>query len=104
MKNIKYETKLELSFAAENGKRNLAETINRMETVLKHLKEIQSECTSANVHEDAFFIADRLRRASNEIHGYVCTSLALELASEAGAMEQLAKINLRLSRIENEED
>lgn len=103
MKNIKYETKLELSFAAENGRRNLAETINRMETALKHLKEIQSECSSAIVEEDAFFIADRLRRASNEIHGYVCTSLALELASAAGAIEKLARIDMRLSRIEDED-
>jgi len=103
MKNIKYETKLELSFATENGKRNLAETISRMETALKHLKEIQNECSSANVEDDTFYIADRLRRASNEIHGYVCTSLALELASAAGAIDKLARIDMRLSRIEDED-
>ena len=95
---VKDATGMELSLAASEGKRNLAETISRMETALKHLKEFQSEYKEAakDSEENAFYMAERLRRASNEIHGYICTSLALELATTAGSLEQLAKIACRL--------
>ena len=95
---VKDMTSMELSIAVSNGKRNLAETISRMETALKHLKEFQNEYKEAakDSEENAFYMAERLRRASNEIHGYICTSLAVELATTAGALEQLAKAACRL--------
>lgn len=93
---VKEMTSMELSLAVSTGKGTLAETISRMETALKHLKEFQREYNSGNPKEDAFYMAERLRRASNEIHGYLCTSLAMELATTAGALEQLAKATCRL--------
>jgi len=88
---VKDMTSMELSMAASTGKGTLAEAIDRMETALRHLKEFQREYKAGDPKEDAFYMAERLRRASHEIHGYLCTSLALELAATAGAMEQLAK-------------
>ena len=95
---VKEMTSMELSLAASTGKGTLAETISRMETALKHLKQFQSEYKEAakDSEENAFYMAERLRRAANEIHGYLCTSLAIELATTAGALEQLAKAACRL--------
>ena len=96
MDKVKDMTSMELSIAASTGKGTLAETIDRMETALRHLKEFQREYKAGDPKEDAFYMAERLRRAANEIHGYLCTSLAMELATTAGSLEQLAKVACRL--------
>ena len=96
LNKVKDMTSMELSMAVSTGKGTLAETIDRMETALRHLKEYQREYKAGDPKEDAFYMAERLRRASNEIHGYLCTSLAMELATTAGALEQLAKAVCRL--------
>lgn len=98
LNKVKDMTSMELSMAVSDGKRNLAETIDRIETALRHLKEFQREYKEAakESEETAFYMAERLRRASNEILGYLCTSLAMEIATTAGALEQLAKAAYRL--------